>query len=666
MTRVQCTIAMSILLLIGVCHVVKGQTSPYKEVSITSPTAAALGKFADIPVNYHTGIPTINIPVYTIQEGSLRLAIALNYHAGGLKVMEPASWVGAGWALSAGGVITRTVQGAPDERQTSAAHSQQMFGHLSDRGYNNYLWYNNAGNPNTPVFLKDIYSGAADGEPDLFFFNFGGYSGKFYFGDDQVPVVLPEQDLKIEYVYTPGIFKSIDKFIITTPDGTRYFFGKTDDPGDTDPIDIPLSFTVNGYGVEGRSISSWYLNKIQSADNVFQITFTYQPENYSYNTISMYPIDYNEYIKNGCDVAKVFIEGVRLSSISFSNGTVNFIPGQVRTDLGAFTPRDLPDVVNTEATALGEVQITDNGGNCKKMIFNYDYFVDNTTPLTGLFINSAETDKKRLKLLSVQEKSCDNTETVPAYVFDYYTELVPRRLSFAQDHWGFYNGANNTGTLIPTYIESPTTTISGANRDSKWPEMRGGTLKKITYPTGGYAEYDYEANTTWLSYSKPVNTYSFGSSVGYDGSTTSNVNVTFSGNTYTVNLSNSSCPPNISSCSVTLNIFNSGNVSVFNMSAVAGEQKTSQVTLPAGTYRINMFRTVAATGNGASCSFYEMGTVQVQENAIVGGLRIKKTTAHDGIKAENDIVTNYSYWENNGTTKTSGVLYSRPTYHLCV
>jgi YD repeat-containing protein len=661
MSRLQRTI--SLLLLIGTCKLAVGQSNPYNEVSIASPTAASLGKFADVPVNYHTGIPNINIPIYTIQEGTLKLLIGLSYHAGGLKVMEPASWVGAGWALNAGGVITRTVQGAPDERQTSGSHSQQMLGHLSDKGYNNYLWYKNTGNPNTPVFLKDIASGAADGEPDLFFFNFGGHSGKFYFGDDQVPVILPQQDLKIEYVYTPGLFKSIDKFVITTSDGIKYFFGKTDNPSDTDPIEIPLSYTAsNGPAVEGRSISSWYLNKIQSADDVFQINLTYQPEKYSYYTISMFPIDYNENIKNGCDITKVFIEGVRLSSITFSNGSVNFIPGQVRTDLNAFIPRDITDVVNTESVTLGEVQITNNVGNCKKMIFNYDYFVDNITPLTGLFLSNVETDKKRLKLLSVQEKSCDNTETIPPYIFDYHTELVPRRLSFAQDHWGFYNGASNTGTLIPTYIESPIQQVTGANRDSKWPDMRGGTLKKITYPTGGYAAFEYEANTTWLSYNKYTFTYAFGSSVGYDGSTSSNQNATFSGNSYTVKLSNSSCPPNTSSCSVALTIFNSSNQSVFGMSASAGEQKTAQVILPAGPYRIYMSRTAAATGNGASSTFHEMATVPYSENTIIGGLRVKTITTHDGIKAENDIITNYSYWENNGNTRTSGILYSRPTY----
>src|SRR2546423_9520053 len=98
---------------------VKAQNQPYKEVSIASPTAASLGKYADIPIHYHTGIPEISIPIYTVKSGVLELPISLSYHAGGLKVLEPSSWVGAGWALNAGGVIARTVMGAPDERGTN-------------------------------------------------------------------------------------------------------------------------------------------------------------------------------------------------------------------------------------------------------------------------------------------------------------------------------------------------------------------------------------------------------------------------------------------------------------------------------------------------------------------------------------------------------------------
>src|SRR3982751_5697532 len=80
-----------------------------------SPNAAALGKFADSPVSLYTGTPQVSIPLYEITEGDLKLPIQLDYHASGLKVGENPSWVGAGWVLNAGGVITRSIRGTPDE-----------------------------------------------------------------------------------------------------------------------------------------------------------------------------------------------------------------------------------------------------------------------------------------------------------------------------------------------------------------------------------------------------------------------------------------------------------------------------------------------------------------------------------------------------------------------
>src|SRR5688572_27352866 len=104
-------------LLIGSSSNLKGQDFKLpNKTAIASPTAASLGKYGDIPVGYHTGLPSISIPIHTVAEGPLQLPISLSYHAGGLKVMEAASFVGAGWSLNAGGVITRSVNGAPDDR----------------------------------------------------------------------------------------------------------------------------------------------------------------------------------------------------------------------------------------------------------------------------------------------------------------------------------------------------------------------------------------------------------------------------------------------------------------------------------------------------------------------------------------------------------------------
>jgi hypothetical protein len=90
---------------------VLSQKPDAETVHIASPTASSLGKFIDMPVSYHTGTPDVSIPIYVVNEGPLQVPITLSYHASGLKVMEQASWVGAGWALKAAGVITRSTRG---------------------------------------------------------------------------------------------------------------------------------------------------------------------------------------------------------------------------------------------------------------------------------------------------------------------------------------------------------------------------------------------------------------------------------------------------------------------------------------------------------------------------------------------------------------------------
>src|SRR5258706_15772099 len=83
------------------------QNSPgLKTFTPPSPNATSLGKYGEVPVSYYTGIPNISVPLYSIKSRDLELPISLNYHAGGIRVEELASWVGLGWTLNAGGVIT--------------------------------------------------------------------------------------------------------------------------------------------------------------------------------------------------------------------------------------------------------------------------------------------------------------------------------------------------------------------------------------------------------------------------------------------------------------------------------------------------------------------------------------------------------------------------------
>ena len=122
------------------------------DVQMPSPNAAAMMKYVDIPVNTFTGIPNISIPIVSFSEGSLSESINLTYHASGFKVNENASWVGQGWNLSGGGMISRSIVGRADDHASGVGY---IVGAFLDSTYS----------------FHALYDGF-DTEPDLFYFNF--------------------------------------------------------------------------------------------------------------------------------------------------------------------------------------------------------------------------------------------------------------------------------------------------------------------------------------------------------------------------------------------------------------------------------------------------------------------------------------------------------------
>ena len=497
-------LGLFIVIFSGVFVMGFSQTNSMGKVNIASPNAASLGKYGDIPISYHTGVPNISIPLYTIKSSSLQMPVSLSYHASGLKVEEQDSWVGAGWTLNAGGAITRTVKGKPDEKQTNSL--SQTYGYFSDYGLGSIY----------PQDGTQLSEGTFDSEPDLFFFNFNGYSGKFYFNDDRTPMLVPEQDIKIEYSYTSGLWngspgpwvgfgRCIESFIITIPDGTKYYFGMNNATSPyCDPIEVSSTFTSQGGTSFSQVISSWYLNKIVSADGNSTINLSYQRDKYAFYTFGNSPIFSAGSLSNKYELTKNLLAGVRLSTIAGANERIDFTPGAARQDVSSWNvpvlDESITDNPNTTSPVLGDLKIYDISGNCfKKYNFYYNYFIDSTTTIHPNFL-STKTDMKRLRLDSLKEQACDGAIILPPYKFDYFTEKVNRKLSFSRDHWGYNNGASTNTQLYPLLkmSNSVINSIVGsdiANRSSKWPEMRAGALNKITYPTGGNTAFDFEPNT---------------------------------------------------------------------------------------------------------------------------------------------------------------------------
>ncbi|MEM6768566.1 MAG: hypothetical protein AAF655_26745 [Bacteroidota bacterium] len=484
-----------------------------------APTAAAFSKYGDIPVSYHTGVPNISIPLYTITEGDISIPISLSYHSSGIKVNETASWVGLGWSLNAGGAITRSVQGIPDEGLGSPVsgkgwYQDENLDVIGKGGLTALLESTPCiTNPNDaqgvgPGPCRQEYDKVIDKkldtEPDVFSFNINGYTGKFFFDENRVAHLQPKQDIKITPTYDVSA-REFTSWKITTPDGMRYYFGGV----------TATENTFSGYAAipntnDFRNLTSttWYLTKVENVNATKSITFNYETEEYSYTnrpshtaTLKKNPSSIQGNLQNILSFLNFsLVKGKRLSSISTSSGlvSVDFIANTIRTDLSGHNF----SAYNSEGSSLDTLR-TRSGEEIKEFTFSYDYFVGDSTDTNEIPPSINDVDLRRLKLLSIQERGKKNAtapfETKPRHEFSYEESTIfPRRLSLARDYWGYFNGKmGNSGLIFYTDVIGDYTNLTSgllADRDPVIGFMKAGILKQITYPTGGYSEFEYEAH----------------------------------------------------------------------------------------------------------------------------------------------------------------------------
>ncbi len=445
-----------------------------------SPEAASLGKYGNMPVGYYTGAPNISIPLYTVQSRDLTVPISLSYSAGGIKVEEAASSVGLGWALSAGGVITRTVRGLPDDQPSG----------FIDGNHN--VSTTLAGMAVTPItqqtkdLITNIGAGFFDAEPDIYYFNFCGHTGKFIMDEDGNCYTIPLQKIKIQFVKS-GF--SIESWVITTPDGMQYSFGSP--YGSYDAKERCTTHNIctgSPPGIPTTVTTGWYLKSIVNPLQTTSINFNYNQCVYNVSNLHQdvtYQFDHVDGGVTGgapppqsyCVNANQF-HSVRLTSIDFNNGKVIFTSDT--------TSR--PDGMSM----VTKILVKGSGNFRKEYRLSYDYLGDPQT-------------NGRLMLDSVKEVVSDSVTgnilsgPVNSYRFQYNTTQLPDRLSYAQDIWGYYNGHIENTTLIKqepwrNYYTGQYSILPGSNRQVDQFYAQAGILQKITYPTGGSTSFVYESN----------------------------------------------------------------------------------------------------------------------------------------------------------------------------
>ena len=457
------------------------------EIIPKSPESEMVFKKIYHDVEKYTGAANINIPLGSIECGSLYLPISLSYNTRGNKVSDISSWVGFGWALNTGGMITRRIAGiADDEIGECSSICTFSKGFLYTRDeyssaeFHDQIDYYLNNPPTDP--MSDLITlpaaGCLDTEPDEFAFQVNGYSGTMRFNwDDEYPVVISKYDFKIgNIMFESSSNKRIIGWELIGPNGNHYFFEETE-------ARASLNCSTPDY------FSSWYLTKIIDPNNVYQLNIDYTEYYYKIDVMKNYYINYKWNPNN--EACANIIDGVREDIWNDESNEIYYlckIPNRIYNSTDGrevkFVPsnNDRTDIISVAGSSipmLDKIKFYDTNGDLLDYT-EFNYFNQGRPLLKSI---------QKIGLLFQSEQP---------FIFSYDKTYFPNYNSFSVDHWGYYNGKINS-TYIPKFKKGNILYAEGANRWSELKFCKAAVLEKITYPAGGFIKYNYELNDYFFS-----------------------------------------------------------------------------------------------------------------------------------------------------------------------
>lgn len=515
--------------------VVRGQEAIYAampQLSPISPMAAQYMRYGEIPVSLSTGVPEISIPIYTIRANGLEIPINISYHASGIKVKDVSGPVGLGWVLNAGGMIVQQIQGLIDKDKAQSTNIPTFPYLNADEAYDQIEEDRDFLSSDSERWIPRTFAWLLAGHEDesymdlisdRYSYHFNGNIGTFRWDISKMNpelVMLPRSDLKVEVIPDPGLGSGANGYAhikITDTEGRIWTFSR-------------IGQSIGESYVVGRLASKeYYLTSIEFPDCEDQVLFEYDRWE-AYRIFDMnesvyygaYGNTYEPWVRLKGDIEEGMLYSDAMSE--FSGGRRNRFSRDISPVNNSFsspfltriTWKDLTvDFIYPEDPAVGVGQVTLN--------------TDLRTRLSGIRISSeagshvinvaltntaylGSTDADRRKLLS----SIDVNGNV--YRFEYnMTPLPPLEekrdtggdlARTHRDFWGYYNSVAGTTQIVPFTLHN------GAIHEIRYPnghpyEMTGqyvstreanptltqaGILTKITYPTGGYTEFEYEQN----------------------------------------------------------------------------------------------------------------------------------------------------------------------------
>ena len=479
----------------------------------------------EVGASLHTGTVNLSIPIYTYQDNDFTIPVSASYSSNGYVANVRPGILGPDWVLDAGGKISVEIHGMQDFLPSQNAKSYYRFHQLSNPGVEGSYWrYSNYADQNielgapAPEIIyipepgKDIHSTADkyDAEPDFFHFNFMGYCGSFHLGtNNNVYVYNTNGDNKLHKIeFTTTNNSNNVNIVITDKLGYKYEFAYSDGDRSQDYSgDTKLRTSYNLTSItapNGRTASFNY--------EPYDMT-TYRPATYA-NTGGVIDLsDDNNPVSNSTHysdqrVLESIVESQILTGISVDNKPVIEV---------AYL--DLPSGSKDQHRVnIGSTLYEFN--ECKRLS---SLKALNPYSTTNPVIRQADftyscTGNPRINYLSSMDITGEGT-----YAFDYYgmpNGNFPPIGTFSVDHWGYYNGkaVGNFLKIVNTNSTTLDETLSNATRDHDATFAINGMLKRITYPTGGYSEMEYEAHTYGKAFRRNSGNYFMPTLVSENGS----------------------------------------------------------------------------------------------------------------------------------------------------
>jgi YD repeat-containing protein len=424
----------------------------FNRSAVPSGTSSFQNTGASVSPSLYTGGLTLSLPIYTLKGSDLQIPISIAYTAAnGVRPSDPNTVVGMDWTLMAGGSISRTVRGLPDE---------SAYGYIGTH-LEGVAVVNDFNSPNTTAtlnFNSHYRSGQPplDGEPDLFNLSTPYFSVQFTLDQNGQPVFSGgSTGLKINHqLYDNTLVAEQTGFTVIDPQGTQYIFGMQ--PGGRELT------TTTFFGTSMQYVSTWYLEKIITLNSKDVVNFTYQMGQdetiYTYECNKQYTSAFaSAGFPNNPPTGSSGVQalGSTIATIAY-NGPL-FVK-TITTKLGEadFTYTPISDPYNQcnppllTAITIKELDPISNANSTVLQTYNFSYseVYDAVVPPSPppLVLNALYWIyyRRTLNTITVTGNTSATSAPLTLYSLKYYQgqELASRATPQYCDYWGYQNNVN--------------------------------------------------------------------------------------------------------------------------------------------------------------------------------------------------------------------------------